>query len=372
MDREELLYKLTLGLTPGLTAVAATALIQKGLGLQHYLDYGISDLGDVYDRDVTGVTDKVARQEAFFKACKEMEFILRHKIKVHFVADESYPFMLREIADAPVALFQLGETDLNSSHMISVVGTRRVTPYGSSFCSRFIEETAGYFPDAVVISGLAYGVDCTAHQSAMQSGLITMGVVAHGLDTIYPAPHRDLARRIIKEGGSILSEYPSGTTPFQKRFLERNRIVAGLSELTVVIESPLRGGAMSTANSAFNYSREVMALPGRVGDEMSEGCNHLIRKEKAHLLTSASDVVELMGWKPAGIKVSPRQRRLFPELEGNCAIIYNTLRDQREPLSIDTLHALTRVRVPELMSTLTEMEFDGIIIRHPGNRYSVS
>lgn len=367
-----MLYKLTLALTPGLPSSVASMMFEEGVGLQQYLEYGVPE--NISGRAGKGGwrSEKIERQEAFFKARKELEFIGRHNIKAHFISDDSYPFLLREIPDAPTVLFQLGDTDLNAPHMLSVVGTRRITAYGSSFCSRFVEEVGGYFPDAIVISGLAYGTDSIAHQAALQAGLITMGVVAHGLDTLYPAPNRDLARRMIKAGGSILSEYPSGTTPFQKRFLERNRIVAGLSELTVVIESPLRGGAMSTANSAFNYSREVMAVPGRVGDEMSEGCNHLIRKEKAHLLTGASDMVELMGWAPAGIKVKPQQRRLFPELEGNCALIYNTLRQQSDKVSLDTLHALTHIRVPELMSTLTDMEFDGIIIRHPGNRYSIS
>lgn len=189
---------------------------------------------------------------------------------------------------------------------------------------------------------------------------------------IYPAPHRDLARRIVKTGGAIVSEYPFGERPYRQRFLERNRIVAALADVTVVAESDIKGGAMSTANTAFSYSRDVMALPGRTSDLLSSGCNLLIRKEKAHLITCAADLIELTGWQPLDAKIDTRQRNLFPELEGDPKLIYETLRFSREPMQVDRLHALTLIPISRLMSALGEMEFDGIIIRHPGNRYSVS
>ena len=368
-DKDALRFKLSMSFTPGMTAGMAERLEESGIDHKQFTTMSSVELSGICEGEVA---DKVKRQEADFRACKEMEFIDRHHIKAHFISDESYPFLLRQISDPPVILYQLGETDLNEEKVISVVGTRRITPYGARQCQKIVEESAVLFPDAVIVSGLAYGTDTVAHQTALSSGLVTVGVVAHGLDTLYPAQNRDLARRMIKEGGSILSEYPSGTTPFQRRFLERNRIVAGLAQLTIIIESPIRGGAMSTANSAFNYSREVMALPGRVGDEMSEGCNMLIRREKAHLISGAADIVESMGWTPRALEPEVVQRDLFPELSELGTKIFEALKTQSDPLSLDAIYGLTKIPVAHLMSALTDMEFDGIVIRHPGNRFSAS
>lgn len=368
-DKDALRLKLALSFTPGMTAAMAELIGESGISWKQFTTMSSAELSGICQGNIA---DKVKRQEADFRACKELEFIERHHVKAHFISDESYPFLLRQISDPPIVLYQLGDTDLNAERLISVVGTRRITPYGAKQCQKIVEESAVLFPDAIIVSGLAYGTDTIAHQTALSSGMITVGVVAHGLDTLYPAQNRDLARRMIKEGGSILSEYPSGTTPFQRRFLERNRIVAGLAQLTLIIESPIRGGAMSTANSAFNYSREVMALPGRVGDEMSEGCNMLIRREKAHLISGAADIVESMGWTPKALQPEAVQRDLFPEMSDLGKKIHGALKSQNEPLSLDALYGLTRIPVAQLMSALTDMEFDGIVIRHPGNRFSVS
>ena len=343
---------------------------------------GVS-IGDFFNLDTAALTnalelghgmkfERAARDEARIRARREMAFMDRHKIHALFICDDDYPFMLRETPDAPVLLYCLGDPDLNREHIINMVGTRKCTQYGSTWCHKAVEELAAYFPDLTVVSGLAYGIDSEAHKAALENNARTVAVVAHGLDTIYPSGNRDLARRIIREGGSILSEYPSGTTPYPQRFLERNRIVAGLCEMTVVVESPIKGGAMNTANTAFGYGREVGALPGRVSDLASGGCNQLIRKNKATLITCAADVIELLGWRPAGIRVESRQRNLFPELTGDSSRIYEALKFESEPMSVDALHIQTGLPVPSLMSALTELEFDGIIIRLPGNRYTIS
>ena len=357
--------------TPGMNSSIARRIEENDLPLSDFFEMPTSELLASLSLGEGIRLDKVRREEALFRARKEMEFVERHAIRPLYFSDERYPMLLREAPDAPVMLFQLGDTDLNSPHIMNIVGTRRASPYASTFCNGFIPDMAAYFPDLLIVSGLAFGVDSLAHKGAIENGLNTVAVVAHGLDTLYPAANRDLARRILKSGGSIVSEYPSGTTPFQKRFLERNRIVAGMSELTLVVESPIKGGAMSTANIAFSYSRDVAAVPGRVTDAMSEGCNFLIRKQKASLLTSAADVVELMGWRPAGIKVKPRQRNLFPELSGEGAEIYGQLKNHVSPLTLDEIHSATHISVPSLMALLTELEFDGVVVRLPGNRYSV-
>ena len=363
---------MALAFTPGMSASLARRVDESGMQLKDFFEADRNELVKTLGLSSGARLDKVLREEALFKARKEMEFVERHSIRVYFLGDEDYPMLLRETPDAPVVLFQLGDTDLDAEHIINMVGTRRNTTYAAGFCNTFIQSLSEYFPDAVVVSGLAYGIDSLAHKGALDHGLTTVAVVAHGLDTIYPAAHRDLARRIIKSGGSILSEYPTGSVPFRKRFLERNRIVAGLSELTLVVESPIKGGAMSTANTAFSYSREVGAVPGRATDEMSQGCNLLIRKQKASLVTCVADVIELLGWRPAGVAVKPQQRNLFPELSGESKDIYEVLKFESDPVSVDMLHQKTKIHISAIISTLTELEFDGIVIRHPGNRYSLA
>ncbi|MDE5789961.1 MAG: DNA-processing protein DprA [Muribaculaceae bacterium] len=370
-DRDRMILKIGVSFTPGVTAEVVRKIEEIGMSLCDFFECDTSSLSASLGLPYLKL-EKLHREEALFKARREMEFVEKHGIRVYYLGDEDYPMLLRETIDAPVVLYQLGETDLDAQHIINIVGTRRNTSYGVSFCENFIKDLAGYFPDLVVVSGLAYGIDSLAHKGALANGLPTVAVVAHGLDTIYPAAHRDLARRIIKSGGSIITEYPSGTTPFQKRFLERNRIVAGLSELTIVVESPIKGGAMSTANMAFSYSRDVGAVPGRVSDPMSEGCNLLIRKQKASLVTSVADIIEILGWSPGGVSVKPKQRNLFPELQGEAREIYEILKFASDPMSVDGLYQKTKIHIPKLTATLTEMEFDGIIVRLPGNRYALA
>lgn len=315
----------------------------------------------------------VARcDEALALAAREMDFIERHGIDCLYMFDAEYPVGLIDMVNPPKMLFRLGKTDLNAPHSISMVGTRKCTPYGSSFCARFIEDLHLYFPDLCVISGLAYGVDAACHRAALERGLPTVGVVAHGLDRIYPPAHRDLAREMIASGGAVLTEYPSGTSPFPSRFLERNRIVACMSKGVFVVESELKGGAMSTATTAFSYNHEVFALPGRATDIKSSGCNHLIRTNKASLATCAADVMEHLGWNPAGLKLDYRQRNLFPELDGDVKKIYDAVRCAGKPMTFDDIRQATQLPVSVIMGIVGEMEFDGLLMRLPGNRFEVT
>lgn len=315
--------------------------------------------------------DKMAREEAMALARNELSLIKKHNILPLFCLDDNYPPRLAETFDPPLIIYKLGDGELDGEHMISVVGTRKPTPYGVEFCNKIVEEVGEYFPDVEIVSGLAYGVDATAHKKALEKKLVTIAVVAHGLNMIYPAANRNLAKDIVRSGGAIISEYPFGVKPFKPNFLARNRIVAGLSDVTLVVESNLKGGAMSTANYAFMYNREVMALPGRSIDDLSSGCNLLIRKNKAHLVERAADLIEVTGWKPLNVPVNPQQRNLFPELTGNAKIIYEILKYNTDPVQLDQLVHLTGLSTSILMVELSELEFDGIIMRHPGNRFSV-
>lgn len=367
-----LIYKIALSMMQRLTPDMVRELPGLGISPDDFFLMDTPELSRALRLRQDKRFERMERDEALFKARREAENMERHKIRGYFLLDDDYPLRLSQIPDAPIFIYQLGDADLDGRHVVSLVGTRRPTAYGIDFCNRLVGDLAAYFPDLTVVSGLAYGIDSAAHLASLNAEVSTVAVVAHGLDMIYPAQNRELARRIVKSGGAIVSEYPFGERPFRQRFLERNRIVAGISDVTVVAESGVRGGAMSTANTAFSYSRDVMALPGRTSDELSAGCNHLIRKEKAHLIGCAADLIEITGWAPFEKKIEPRQRNLFPELDGDSKTIYEVLRFSHEPLQLDRIHALTLVPVARLMSALGEMEFDGIVIRHPGNRYTIA
>lgn len=365
-------YKVGLSMTKGVNRETVIRMEEFGISPEDFFSMGTTELSNVLHLSKGVRFEKLSREEALFQARKEMEHIRRHDIRVRFILDADYPTRLYQTDGAPVVLYQLGSTDLDSPHIMNVVGTRKPSAYGLSFCEKLVKEMAEYFPDLVVVSGLAYGIDAAAHSASLQAGIPTVGVVAHGLNMIYPAQHRDLARSILSKGGSIVTEYPFGSTPYRQRFLERNRIIAALSDVTVVAESDLRGGAMSTANTAFNFSRDVAALPGRISDQLSSGCNLLIRKQKAALITCAADLIELTGWQPLNMNVDTRQRNLFPEMEGDAKLIYDALRYSSEPMQADRIHHQTLLPMPKMMALLGEMEFDGIIIRHPGNRFSIA
>lgn len=367
----EQIFKVALAMTRGVTLEIVRRMQEIGVEAEEFFhtdDYKLSEKFGL--KCQLECFDCTNREKALLAARKEVEFLRQHHIKTLFISDDDYPARMAECHSAPIILYQLGDCDLNAVHNVSVVGTRRITPYGADFTRRFVKELGEYIPDLCVWSGLAHGTDSFAHQAAIDSGLTTVAVLAHGLDTIYPAVNRELAKRIIKSGGALLTEYPVGIKPFRGNFLERNRIVAWSTDATVVVESELKGGAMSTANHAFVENREVFALPGRTSDPMSAGCNHLIRNHKAGLLTSAADFIEIIGWQPAEVKVTSQSRSLFPELEGENKVIYETLQRSSEPMSLDSLHDASKLPVANILSILMELEFDGIVIKYPGNRYS--
>lgn len=354
----------------GATSLLANAMEERGISPEEFMTAPAKELVSKLGISPNYHLDLAHREEVIFRAGQEVDFMTRHGIKGLYVCDDDYPWRLMDIDPAPVMLYQLGECELNCEHPMSVVGTRKITPYGADFCSKFVRDIAKVFPNVVVVSGLAFGADAIAHASALEAGVSTVGVLAHGLDMIYPAANRDLAKRILKSGGALMSEYPSGTTPYRCNFLERNRIVAGVSDATIVIESEIKGGAMSTANYAFHFNRDVFSLPGRAVDVMSAGCNYLIRRNKAQLITSASDFIESIDWQPAGLNSGMKMRSIFPELDEKSKMIYDALKRSDEPMAIDELHQQLQLPVSELMSLLSELEFDEIILKHPGNRYS--
>ncbi|MCH5230777.1 MAG: DNA-processing protein DprA [Muribaculaceae bacterium] len=373
MAADEMVFKMAFSFLKGkLTADLLREFESRGVTPEEFFTLPTKELVNRLGIPQNHDFDKMAREEALTLARNEAALIKNHNITPLFVLDEDYPPQLAETPDPPLILYKLGEAPLDLDYMVAVVGTRKPTPYGLDFCNRIVDEIGDYFPDVEIISGLAYGVDAAAHRKALEKNLKTVAVVAHGLNMIYPAANRNLAKEIIRSGGAILSEYPFGVQPFKPNFLARNRIVAGLSDVTIVVESNIKGGAMSTANYAFLYNRDVMALPGRSIDDLSSGCNLLIRKNKAHLVTCAADLIEVTGWQPLNLPLDTSGRNLFPELTGDNKKIYDTLKYSSEPMQIDQLVHLTGIVASKLLALLSELEFDGIIMRYPGNRYSLA
>lgn len=362
---------MALSFVPGADASLVRRMEEVGMTVEEFFSVSQQELSNRLGGKIVSFFDKMVRDEAIFNARKEMDFMERHGIVSFSLTDYDYPSRLIDIDRAPLTLYRLGEADLDAENMFSIVGTRHSTSYGMRYVTKLVEDLAPYFPDLIIVSGLALGIDSVAHEAALKAGLPTVAVVAHGLNTIYPAVNRDLAKRIIGAGGAIISEYPSGVTPYRSRFLERNRIVATMTDAVLVAESAEKGGAMSTAAVASSYGRELLALPGRIGDDMSAGCNRLIRSQKALMAGSAAEIISMLGWQPKTVRNAPKQRDLFPELKGNEKLIYDALLFCREPMLVDSLRERTGIQIHELMASLGEMEFDGIIERLPGNRFSL-
>ncbi len=369
-EETEFIHKLAMKFLPALTADAVREMEQHGFTPSDLFGDNFKEIL-IHLPGLRRVAGEYSLTKALQKAAEEDLFLKRHGIRFVYLGDDDYPPLLREIPDAPIGLFVLGTADMTGTENLAMVGTRRCTQYGIDFCRNLTSELATILPGVTIVSGLAHGIDTAAHSGAISAGLKTWAVVAHGLDMIYPAANRELASTIIKKGGAIITEYPSGERIFRNNFLQRNRIVAGLCPTTIVVESEVKGGAMSTANTAFSYSREVVAVPGRYTDRASGGCNKLIHDNKATIYESAQRIVSLSGWQPAGTEET-ESRPLFPELDGPEKIIYELMaKENTEPMTVDRLVQQTGLKAHQLLAALTELEFSGLVSRLPGSRYTL-
>ena len=305
-------------------------------------------------------------------AKKEVEFIEKNRIKALTLDSNEYPQRLKECADAPLVLYSCGDTDLNRQRVISIIGTRKCSEYGREVCRHFISEFKRYYPDALIVSGLAYGIDICAHRSALGNGMDTIGVLAHGLDTIYPSMHRATAADMVHQGGGLLTEYTTNTKPDKMNFVQRNRIVAGISDACIVVESSAKGGSLITAELASNYNREVFAFPGRIYDEYSAGCNNLIKRHQATLLTSVEDLIEVMGWHNPLAESHKKsvQQELFPELNEEEAVLVNTLKNVDDK-HINQIVIDSNIPYSRASMILFDLEMRGIVKALGGARYKV-
>jgi DNA processing protein len=312
--------------------------------------------------------DAIAKHKDFQRAEKECLFIERNNITPLFYLDKNFPERLKSCPDAPVMLYFKGTTDLNKNRMLAVVGTRSATEYGKAKCEQLIADLKD--SNVVIVSGLAYGIDFCAHKAALKSGMETIAVLGHGLDMLYPALHKSTAEKMIEQGG-LLTEYLTGTKPDKENFPQRNRIVAGISDAVVVIEASRKGGALITAEIANTYNRDVFAVPGRLDDIYSEGCNHLIKLNKAALIESAKDVCYIMGWEEKVVKNKNKQRNLFVELNSEEKTLVDLL-NQKGSLDIDSICTTSTMPVSKVSATLLNLEFKGVLKSLPGKIYELT
>lgn len=305
---------------------------------------------------------------SFERVENELEFIKKNHISALTFLDKRYPQRLKNCEDGPIVIYTKGEMNLNSSRVVSIVGTRQPTEYGKEFTEKLIQVLKEI--DVVVLSGLAYGIDVTTHRACVKNNISTIGVVAHGLDRIYPSVHTSLAEKMQKNGG-ILTEYMSNTNPDRENFPSRNRIVAGMADATIVIETSLKGGSIITANLANDYNRDVFALPGRITDEYSVGCNRLIRSNRAALMETPEDFIAAMGWQTTPNKKKDIQAELFIELNEAEKGIIDILK-LKGNAAIDILSIEAKIPMSHLSSTLLALEFKGAVRSLPGKIYTLA
>ena len=304
------------------------------------------------------------RKEALLKADKEIAFIEKNNVSTHFYLDKNYPHRLKNCIDAPLMLYSFGNAQPNPNKTISVVGTRNVSTYGHVIVEELIASLLPY--NVQVVSGLAYGVDVLTHRACLKHGISTIGVLGHGLDRIYPRQHRSIAKNMMTTNGGLFTEFPSGTNPDRENFPKRNRVVAGMTDATIVVESSIKGGSLITANLANDYNRDVFAFPGNVFNEYSKGCNALIANNKAHLVTSGKDIIQLLGWEAS--ETETVQKQLFNDLSADERSIMEELSEFPE-ISIDVLAIKLNKPISWLSSTLLTLELQGLVMCLPGKKY---
>ncbi|GIV33059.1 MAG: DNA processing protein DprA [Chitinophagales bacterium] len=367
MDKT-LLYKIGLTLLPGIGPVLARNLISWCGGVEEVFRSRKARL-----EKIPGIGRKTAEQIAsanvLSRAEEEIRFIEKNHIRPLFFQDEDYPARLKECYDSPLLLYYKGNADLNAPKTVALVGTRNATDYGKAVCEKIIEALAPL--QVLVISGLAYGIDITAHKASLSHGLKTVGVLGHGMRTIYPSVHRSVAQKMLTQGG-LLTEFLSDEKPNRENFPTRNRIIAGLADALIVVETRKKGGAIITAEVANTYNREVFAVPGNIDAPFSEGCNFLIRTNKAALLDDMSELIRSMQWSAADTMARPAlQAELFSDLNPHEQQLVNLLKE-KQPLRIDELSARLQQPSGTIASSLLALELKGIIKSLPGKRYQLN
>lgn len=365
----ELLYQIALTLVPQIGPVQAKILLQY-CNAEEIFHAKKSFLERIEGIGTTRAASIISFN-GFHQAEEEINFIKKYKISPLFLTDPNYPKRLLNCYDSPTLLFYKGHADLNASKIVAIVGSRSHTDYAKHITEKLIEDLAEQ--NILVISGLAFGVDAMAHKAAVKNGVPTIGVLAHGLDQVYPPEHTALARDMIKEQGGLLTEFKSRTKPDKHNFPSRNRIVAGMSDATIVIETGIKGGSMITAELANGYNKDVFAFPGKVTDIKSAGCNYLIRNNKAMLLTDAGSFIEIMQWDDPGKRKKPKinQRELFLELTDHERIVL-TLLQGKDKVHIDEINLKSGLSSSAVAACILNFELQNLVLSLPGKLYQLT
>ena len=369
-SHEDLLYKIAISLVPGIGSITAKSLIAY-----------CGSAGQVFRerekvlREIPGIGTVLAKNilqsKVVARADKEVEFILKNEVDAHFYLDDSYPQRLRNCIDAPILLFSKGRPNLNFPKVISIVGTRNATEYGRELTDRFILSLAERGYDIQIVSGLAYGIDIQAHRAALRNNLSTVCVLAHGLETVYPSLHRTIAQEMCDKNGGMVSDFLSNSLIDRKNFLRRNRIIAGMADAVIVVESANKGGALLTAELAISYNRDLFAFPGRVGETYSEGCHFLIKSNRAGLIENVKDLEYCMNWQPGSGTPDGYQPRLFNDLTPEEQLVTDMLQSDGESM-IDLICIQTGLPMSRISTILLTLEFSGIVKCLPGKVFKLT
>lgn len=362
---DELLYQIALTMVPNIGPVQAKILLEQFGNCENIFKASTKELENL--EGIGSVkANSIKTFEDFTGAESEIAFIEKYKIETLFLKDEKYPRRLLNCYDSPTLLYYRGNADLNASRVINIVGTRNNTDYGRQVTEQLIDELQSL--QVLIVSGLAYGIDAIAHKSAVQNNLPTVGVLAHGLDTIYPPQHTTLAKQMLLNGG-LLTEFRKETTPDKHNFPKRNRIVAGMADATIIVETPFKGGSMITAALANGYNRDLFAFPGKVTDTKSAGCNHLIKNNKAILLEGSQQLIETLGWISKKTK-RKEQKELFISLTNEEQVLFDILKE-KETVHIDEIYLKSGLTSSTVAAAMLNLEFQNVLASLPGKMYKL-
>jgi len=362
-DKDSLIYEVALSRITGIGNVKARTLLQHFGNAKEVFSASTSVLSRVEGLGHKTI-QAIQKLKDFSSIEQELVYAEKNNIQLLSITSPDYPDRLKQCADAPLILYFKGNVSLNHLKIVAIVGTRKNTVLAQSLTEKLVQDLSAQA--CLIVSGLAFGIDGIAHRASLQSGLPTVGVLAHGLDRIYPSEHRSLAKKMIDQGG-LLTEFPIGTIPDKQNFPRRNRIVAGMADVTVVIETGIKGGAMITANLAFDYNRDVAAVPGRPTDAQSAGCNELIKTNRAQLITGAADLMSLMNWDEHKIPKA-KQQNLFLQLTDEQKLVTDLL-SNKDSIHLDELNAQMGMNSSALAAILLSLELDGLVQPLPGKRY---
>ncbi|PHS07686.1 MAG: DNA-protecting protein DprA [Kordia sp.] len=364
MTEKDLLYTLALQKASKIGDITAKKLIQHCGSPEEIFKEKAAVLQSI-DGIGSFLTKSIKDASILIDAEKELNYLEKNNIKHWYFQEEAYPNRLKNCIDGPILLFHSGTINLKHQKIISIVGTRNITNYGKILCEQIIDELSVLNP--VIVSGFAYGTDITAHKSAIKNNIQTIGCLAHGLNQIYPKVHKKHIHEVEKNGGFV-TEFWSTSNPDRENFIKRNRVIAGLSEATLVIESAEKGGSLITADIANSYNREVFATPGRPEDKLSIGTNNLIKLQRAQLVTSAADIIYMLNWETKNSTVKPIQQQLFIELNETEETIVSFLKG-KDKVDLDTIAISCQLPIYSISSTLLNLELKGVIRPHPGKQF---